>query len=487
MKKVIIIGGGIAGLSAGCYSQMNGFQSEIYEMHDVPGGLCTGWHRKNFIFDGCLHWLVGTSPSNSYYKIWEELGAIKGKKFYDYDFFNKVTDREGNSFTTFTNPDRLKEQMLDFSKEDKKLICNITEDIKWFMNKNIPIDYDFFTMLEMLPMFLKFRKYSMPVSELAGRFRNKKLSELFNIAFDWHDMSAVFLLWTLAYMGGRNAQYVMGGSIGLSKSIEERFLSLGGKINYKSRVNKILTKENRAKGIQLDDGSEITGDIVISAADGYSTIYKWLEGKYIDEKLDRKYKTLKPFPPLLFISMGVEGDYRNECPNTVFPLDKSILIANKETEYITLSHKGFDPSLSSENKTAFHVSIATDYDYWTELKKDRTAYNEEKSRIANSIIEEITKKLYPEFGSQVREIDIATPSTFERYTGNYRGSYEGWLMTRESMMMQLPNRLPGLSNFFMCGHWTAPGGGIPTAALTARNVIKAICKKEKLKFMTETV
>ena len=57
-KKTVIIGGEIAGLSAGCYAQMNGYETEIYEMHNLPGGLCTAWQRKGYTFDGCIHWLV---------------------------------------------------------------------------------------------------------------------------------------------------------------------------------------------------------------------------------------------------------------------------------------------------------------------------------------------------------------------------------------------------------------------------------------------
>ena len=44
-KSVIIIGAGIAGLSAGCYAQMNGLRSQLFELHTIPGGLCTSWRR----------------------------------------------------------------------------------------------------------------------------------------------------------------------------------------------------------------------------------------------------------------------------------------------------------------------------------------------------------------------------------------------------------------------------------------------------------
>src|SRR3989304_2375133 len=51
-QSIIIIGAGIAGLSAGCYGQMNGYKTRIFELHDKPGGLCTAWKRKGYTFDG---------------------------------------------------------------------------------------------------------------------------------------------------------------------------------------------------------------------------------------------------------------------------------------------------------------------------------------------------------------------------------------------------------------------------------------------------
>ena len=76
-KKVLIIGAGIAGLSAGCYGQMNGFSTRVLEMHDLPGGMCTSWTRGQYILDGCIHWLVGTKPGTKMNNIWSDLGALQ--------------------------------------------------------------------------------------------------------------------------------------------------------------------------------------------------------------------------------------------------------------------------------------------------------------------------------------------------------------------------------------------------------------------------
>ena len=54
-KRTVIIGAGIAGLSAGCYALMNGYKTTIFEMHTIPGGLCTAWKRKGYTFDISMH------------------------------------------------------------------------------------------------------------------------------------------------------------------------------------------------------------------------------------------------------------------------------------------------------------------------------------------------------------------------------------------------------------------------------------------------
>lgn len=69
-KSMIIIGAGFAGLAAGIYGRINGYNTEIYEMHNLPGGLCTSWKRKGYTFDACIHWLVGSSPESSFNYIW---------------------------------------------------------------------------------------------------------------------------------------------------------------------------------------------------------------------------------------------------------------------------------------------------------------------------------------------------------------------------------------------------------------------------------
>ena len=107
------------------------------------------------------------------------------------------------------------------------------------------------------------------------------------------------------------------------------------------------------------------------------------------------------------------------------------------------------------------------------------------SDLFKSIIDTVSER-YPDIRSKIEIVDIATPLTFVRYTGNWRGSYQGWQFTRETMRLNMKATLPGLSDFCMAGHWIAPGGGLPRAALSAPRTIKLLCKNESIPFRTAT-
>ena len=76
MANILIIGGGVSGLSAGIYAQMHGHHAIVCEQHFIPGGNLTGWDRGGYHIDNCIHWLTGTNPSSPLYPMWEDLGAL---------------------------------------------------------------------------------------------------------------------------------------------------------------------------------------------------------------------------------------------------------------------------------------------------------------------------------------------------------------------------------------------------------------------------
>lgn len=500
-KSIIIIGAGIAGLSAGCYCRMNGYTTRIHEMHNLPGGVCTAWKRDGYTIDGCLHWLTGSAPGGSFYPVWEELGVVQTKGFVNHEEYARIVGTGGDVLTVYSNVDRLEQHMKALAPEDSGIIEEFTRGIR--TSRRFPIPWEKAPELwgpadglrlgaKMAPLLGFMRKWGgTTISEFAERFSSPFLREVFPLIPNLQHPPGypmLALLMTLAWADRESAGYPLGGSLELAKTIEQRYLTLGGEVQYGSRVVQILVEGDRAVGVQLADGTLHRADVVISAADAHSTIFSMLGGEYVSDKIRGYYDNLPLFPPLVYIGLGVARSSK-EFPFTMtgvsYPLNEPIFIDGRERQRMDVQMYGFDPSLAPEGKTVIRVMYASEYEYWRELHQDPPRYKAEKEKIADRVIAELDGR-FPGLADSVEVRDVATPMTWIRYTGNWRGSFEGWLISTKTLRMRMRKTLPGLRSFFMAGQWVMPGGSVPSAAVSGRHVAQLICKKDKKRFVTTT-
>jgi len=457
MRKVNIIGSGVAGLSTGCYLQMNGYETQIFEAHNLPGGVCTAWKRKGYTIDNCIHWLVGSSPSDSFYRLWNELVDMKSRKFVDSEEWMRVETPDGRYMRVFTDIDRLEQEMLEKSPSDERLIRSFTGAARRFIGFHLPVEkapelfgpMDGLKMiLGLLPFMLPLRKWvGISMQQYADKCRDPLLKRTFESMFT-PETNVLFVLMTIVWMHKKSAGFPIGGSLEFARQIEKRYLELGGKINYRSRVAKISVKNDAATGIVLASGEEHASDIVVSAADGHSTIFDMLDGRYIDAKIKSYYDSYETFPSYLLVSFGVArklDDYPREA--IVFPEKPLTTDRIPKYEGVMIRVFSFDPTMAPVGKTVITVWVLTrEYEYWDNLK--RTApeqYEAEKNKIAEAVLE-LLEKRFGDVRSKVEMTDVCTPATFMRYTSNWKGSFEGWLWTPKIGLGGLRKTLPGLGN-----------------------------------------
>ncbi len=386
---------------------------------------------------------------------------------------------------------------MELSPEDKGTIKEFCNAINHFSQFDMPLGKprELYNLLDgiklgskMLSFMREFVKWSkISIWDFTEQFKNPFLKQNFPLMFGLPDFPMLAVIMTLAEMHRKNAGYPIGGSLTFSKSIEKRYIDLGGKILYNSRVEKIIVENNHAVGVRLTDGSEYRSDIVISAADGYSTIFNMLDGKYIDDNIRRYYDDLPIFQPIIQVSFGVSRDMSNEPHSVIYQLDKPIIIAGVAQDHIGIRHYCYDPTLAPFGKSVIAIIFGSNYDYWKEFYNDRQRYYDEKIKISNTVLEQLNKR-FSNIKDDIEIIDVSTPMTYERYTGNWQGSMEGWLITTKTMEMVIgkgmSKTLPGLDNFYMAGQWVEPGGGVPTSAISGRNVMQIICNKDNKEFHT---
>ena len=491
-KKIVIIGGGVAGLSSGIYARLNGFDSEIVEMHSITGGQCTAWERKGYRFDYCLHWLVGTrkGPFND---IWKETGVLDEKtKIIDHEIHTKMFDDNGKEFIIYTDLNRWEKYLCSIAPEDTRQInrmCNDMRKSAFLQPYSDPpglrkIGNTISSMFSMMPVMMLFVKYGKKnLNEYISKlnFSNESLKYFFSSMFGTRDFSALAFIMMFAWFNQKNAGYLIGGSLPMAQRMTKKYLELGGRLTTKKKVSSIIVENDSARGVVLSDGSEIRADYVISAADGHSTIFEMLGGKYLSKQIINAYDNWELFTPLVQVSFGLKTRIASDSPGeSWFAKDLKIGKTVTENGYSIMNYS-FDNSMAPDGKSVIVIRYESPWNLWKDMSRED--YESEKRQIEKDT-RALLEKRYPGISEHIEVCDVATPVTDVNYTGVWKGSYEGFLPSSKNMMDNINSTIPGLKRFYMAGQWLFPGGGLPPAGQSGKWAVQYICKEEKQIFLS---
>ena len=200
---------------------MNGYDPEIFEMHDKAGGLCTAWKRKQYTIDGCIHWLTGSREGSSFYKLWQELGAIQGRRIIDHDVFYRFKGLNGRSLIIYCDADKLERHLKELSPQDSDTIELLCRLIRKFTKFQMPIDkaYELYNVWDIAKLIVKMLPFSRDVNfcsgvtigEFSNRFKDPMLRELFPKILWEKDLSLLSLVVTLAGLHAKESGSPKGG------------------------------------------------------------------------------------------------------------------------------------------------------------------------------------------------------------------------------------------------------------------------------------
>ena len=488
-NKILIIGGGIAGLAAGIYAQKNGFQATIIEMHDKPGGQLTAWDRNGYRFDYCLHWLVGTDHG-TYHDIWKETNAITNEvEVINHEVFIRIVDQQKGDFLIYNNLDKWEAYLLDLAPEDGKAIkkmCRIMRKSDGFDQFEHPPGMrtigNYFKMLvdagSFIPILLRYGKKTCHEFFDSLGIQNDQLRFFLNKLFGGRDFSAIGFMMMMGWAHAKNAGYLKGGSFEMSKRMAQKFQDLNGKFLFESRVKEIIVENNTAKGIQLENGETFYADHIISACDGHQVLFEMLKGQYLDDQIKEAYTNWELFTPLVMIGFGIDDKITSKTHNTTY-FDENLSIGQTQVQgYSIMNRSSYDESFAPEGKTTLLMQFESPWENWENLTG--TAYLDEKEAIRKEAVT-LLEKHYPGITTKIETIDIATPKTTVRYTGVWKGAYEGFMPSTD-VLSGLPMQLKGLNNFSMVGQWLFPGGGLPPSAQTGKWAIEKLCKAKNKAF-----
>lgn len=478
MANIIIVGAGVAGLSAGIYAQMNGHTATIYERHGRSGGNLTGWNRNGYHIDNCIHWLTGTNPSSNLYRTWTDLGVLGDVPVYQAEALYTF-EKDGQRLSLWKDLDRVEAEMLRISPADREEIRSFIKAVKTIRRMN-GVDGAAHNEkgsrlgnLVSAPSLLKY--YRLSTGELARRFSHPLLQGFIG-SFITEHFSSVALLVVFATFTGENGGIPMGASCAMAQRMTERFISLGGRLRVGVGVARIHTEGRRARSVTLDNGETVTGDYIIITSDPATVFGGLLPSHDMPPQLQRLYAN-----PRLRRFSSLHCAF--SCDTTDLPFCGDLIFEVSEGErdaiggsYLVVrefSHeKGFAPNGKSIIQTMMYCSEETALRL-IELSGDREAYREWKRRMAADV-EDVLLRHFPQWEGKLSCLDVWTPATYHRYVGSQMGSYMSFIFPPRTLPRKVSGRIRGLDNVLLASQWLQAPGGLPIAARAGMDAIGRI-------------
>lgn len=499
IKTIVIIGGGVAGLSAGIYAEQKGFHAIVLEKNPSVGGFCTGWYRKGMYIDGCVHWLTGTKEGTVLNGMWKNVGAFSSQEDILYLDNWGTFDYQGTKVTFWRDIDRAEKEWKEISPEDSKHIHRFFKMIRDFISVELPLHMP----ISFLP-FSSLLHVGLDVLEVWNSYlwTMKLTCEKYSLRF-----KSPALRWAITHaQPGPNNLFSMlysyatvvegdggipkGGSKPMVERMKKCLIELGGTVHVNSNVNKVLIENNKAVGVLLSNGREVRGDYVVSCLDPKYTLNKLLLNQYNDRPFTSRFKkpVKEPSPSCVLITYAVK-----DMPNVSTPysfVSEPFMVGKEIHDHITIRNYAYDKeNFVKGDKTIVSVLLNQNnytYDYWRELIKDRKSYDEVKNKIAMEVISRIEKQ-FPEMKDNIEILDVATPYTMKRYTNATAGAYMGFCFTHRGPMFSNSGKIRGLKNFYLSGQWMQSPGGLPLALSSGKFTIQRICKKENINYIFESI
>lgn len=506
---VVIIGSGVAGLTAAALLSKAGLSVCVLEMAANAGGYLAGFRRKHFRFDTAIHWLNQCGPGGMVTRIFDLIGQ-------DYPRARPQTrirryKGETHDYLLTNNPDELLQQWIREYPEDeaglrkffaaaRKLGRSFHTFNGYFRSEETMTFWERLRnkrrLLNFALPFIPWVRFSGPEQTEKGIrkfFRTPALRQVF--AADTDLLSCLVPIgW--AYYGDYQSPPAGGGQV-IPEWLQHVSASFGNEVFFKCRVQKILEENGICQGVELEHRGAIhrlKSRYVIAACDAETLYNQMLPASVSCGGMRNRLNDAELYSSSVTVSIALN------CPPDVLGFNEELVhLASEQvprgqhtagdphtTEISILAPSLRDPSLAPEGCGTLTLFMPANMEYencWRTGTGENgepvrgEAYKDLKNRMAEILIDRV-EAIAPGLRNHILFYEVATPVTHWRYTGNKNGTMMGTKPGRKNMQSKVARYHTPLKNLFLSGHWAELGGGVPIAVKSAANAALLVLQQQ---------
>jgi len=495
---VIIIGAGVGGLSAGALLAHQGRKVLVLEQSDRVGGCCSTFEHQGYKID------LGASIIE-FPQVIEWCFQRMGTSFYkEVDLipvdpaFSAIL-KDGTRITYPISLEKTVEEINRIAPEDGKGWEKYSKKMQGFLNAALKGFFvspagnltDVVKMFVKTPALMKYNAlfFSSYEGVMRKYFKNEKIIESFSFHSFYAGLPPAILPGHFAmipYAEHGGIYYSKGGMIGIPLGFQKCGERKGMKVHLNTLVKKILIKNKKVKGVLLDDGTEITSDLVISNINAKKMYFEMVGERHLPwiAKKGLKSYVYSIATPMLYLCLDYEPPLKDHHTLMTLPMDKINDYWNDHYLNGSFPKQQFgilswttksDPSLAPKGHHILAVTLAPGV-----YNLEGTTWNKEKAVLKEKIIKYLSDKYLPGLEEHVVFSELSTPVDFEKRLRSPEGAIYALRQDLPHSIMFRPSaRSRYIKGLYLVGASTHPGGGVPTVTASAMIAADLIEKYEK--------
>jgi len=480
MHPVIVVGGGLGGLTCAAYLAKEGFPVTLFEQHHLPGGYATSFARGVYDFDVSLH--ATSLKDNASYQMFENLGLLEKVEIIPLKKAHRILKPGMDLTLPDGDPDELIKLVSSHYPKEKK-------GIEGFVRKVVDVEQEAYALFKKKD----FWKILFPLQYgNMWSLRNKTLSQLLDdyvpkqgsrevLSHLWGyyglppaQLSSFYYAVATGGYWRNGSHYIKPNAQHLSNALKEIIQENGGKVILSMKVDSIDTRNGKITGVTTADGKRYKAPLVVSNASIPVTVNSLLKTNLRIDSYVKKIAAYRPSISSFQVWLGLKENLRGRVPGCSVSISTGIndqesfrhsLHANSEkVNFGVTIYDNYFKGYSPPGRSTLSLIFTSGYQPWKSLEKDYFAnrkkeYNNVKKNITETLIKRTEKHLIPGLSSMIEESESASPLTNISFTGNPDGAIYGFEQSmNNSFINRIKNSTP-VQGLYFASAWGSPGGG----------------------------
>ncbi|MBI5118660.1 NAD(P)/FAD-dependent oxidoreductase [Candidatus Poribacteria bacterium] len=498
---VIVVGSGLGGLSCAGLLSKNGKKVLILEKHKKVGGYAHQFKRKaghdiKYHFDVALHVTGAMDEGAPSRRILEEIGVwdrIRVKRL-DIMYRSSFPDFE---ITVPADKELFRQKLCAQFPQEAVAINSLFKTVETFANEMaallravVPGEPPQSDFAEKYPTLSKYMVATLH-DLVSDHVSNEKLSAVFCQLWPYVGLPpkrvSAFLylqMWLSFFTGG--AYYIQGGGYALSQALAGIVEERGGKVLTKTEVSRILVENGRCSGVETANGEKFKAPIIVSNAPAPVTFGKLIDTSLVDPSYMEQVQNTELSISIIQAYIGVKGTpkeigfeddeyFMNMDYDAEGQFDRMLKGDYSNVACVMANNTAVNPGDTPPGRSIIEIAILADGKQWCDLPHEE--YRKKKAEVTELLVDKFSEVI-PDIRDRIEVIEVGTPHTMRRYTGNPCGAVYGYASTPSGHSIFRPRPDTPVPGLYLASAWTFPGPGFGGTLAGGANTAAIILRKE---------